>query len=84
MDALAGACKPGHDKSAGDPGGSGMESDLVGGHADLQGDEALAIVTHRLADGVRSFTGAGPFGKDATAVAEPAKRWIATTGQVAA
>jgi hypothetical protein len=36
MDALLGACKPGHDKSAGDPGGSGMESDLIGGHAGLQ------------------------------------------------
>jgi hypothetical protein len=61
-----------------------MESDLVGGHADLQEDEALAIVAHRLSDGVRSFTGAGPFGSDATAAVEPDKGWIATTGQVAA
>ena len=61
-----------------------MESDLVGGHADLQGYEALAIVAHRIPDGVRSLTGAGPFGNRAMAVVEPAKGWIATTGQVAA
>jgi len=60
-----------------------MESDLVGGYADLQGHEALAVVARRLPDGARSFTGAGPFGKGAMAVVEPAKGWIATTGQVA-
>ena len=61
-----------------------MESDLVGGHADLQEDEALAIVAHRLPDGGRGFTGAGPFGKDAMAAVEPTKGSIATTGRVAA
>jgi hypothetical protein len=98
-----------------------MESDLVGVLADLQLDEAQAIVAHRLADGggplgigedarraivivgqpfassecpipscggaidegARSVTGAGPFGRDAMATMGLAKRWIASTGQVA-
>jgi hypothetical protein len=60
-----------------------MESDLVGGHADLKEDEALVVVAHRLPDGGRSFAGAGPFVSDAMAAVEHGKGWIATTGQVA-
>ena len=61
-----------------------MESDLVGGHADLKEDEALVVVAHRLPDGGRSFAGAGPFVSDAMAAVEHGKGLIATTGRVAA
>ena len=59
-----------------------MECDLVGGHAELQRGEGLAIVPRRLADVVRSFPGAGPLGNAAMADVESAQGWIATTGEV--